>query len=319
MRYKNQEFQYHGDEIRAPYFEGWYYKITDTHLAFACIVGIAKNEQEQHAFIQTIDTLTKTTHYYRFGMDEVVIVENPFTIQIGKNSFSNEQLFLQLSDLQADIKMSDFTPLQTTAYAPSIMGPFAYVKKMQCVHSIISLQHSIKGTLNYGDRKITVSGIGYIEKDRGVSFPKEYIWVQSNSSEIENSCFFLSIAHIPILKTSFTGCICVFMVGQKQYRFASYLGVRIHQIEMTQQKNHKEVNITLVQFSYRIELKIRQFQAYPLLAPESGVMEPKVFESLDGEVDVLLYHRGRLVCDVHFKQAGSELRFESESHSSNLE
>lgn len=293
--------------MNAPYFEGWYYKVTTPQVAFAIIIGIAKNTLDQHAFIQTIDTVTKQTHYYRYELCDVHIEENPFSIRIQDNCFTNNHIQLHVQDMFIDVSMDCFTALHSTLYAPTIMGPFAYYKHMQCVHSIISLQHQVKGTWIYNDKTIEISGVGYIEKDRGVSFPKEYLWLQANT--LNHSCIFLSIAHIPIGKTSFTGCICVFMIDDKQYCFASYYGVRIKEMKIEQCVTHKEVSIVLCQFAYRLQIKLIQNQAYPLLAPDSGVMEPKVFESLDGEVDVQLFHHNKLMYDTHFSQVGSEIRF----------
>ena len=53
---------------------------------------------------------------------------------------------LRLPQLQADLLHSSLTPLHTSPYAPTIMGPFSYVP-MECVHSIISLRHTVSGTI----------------------------------------------------------------------------------------------------------------------------------------------------------------------------
>lgn len=60
-----------------------------------------------------------------------------------------------------------------------IMGPFRFVPFLQCRHSVFSLSHSVTGV-------ITVNGIqmkfdraaGYMEGDRGHSFPQKYLWTQ---------------------------------------------------------------------------------------------------------------------------------------------
>lgn len=302
------ELYYHGDEIKAPYFEGWYYKVTTDTFALALIVGISKNKLEEHVFIQTIDTITKKTTYHRFAMSEVQIEEDPFLIRIQENIFRKSRLQIQLPNLQLDLSMSDFTELKKSMYAPTIMGPFSYYKAMQCVHSILSLQHTVKGMLTCLNQQLPISGVGYMEKDRGVSFPKEYIWAQSNACDIEDCCFFLSIAHIPFLKTSFTGCICVLMIHRKQYHFATYYGVRIQQMKTDQVHDYKKVSLTLVQYPYRLNITIKQVHAYPLIAPADGIMEPKVFESLDSEIEVQLFHHQVEITSLQFIQAGCEIR-----------
>lgn len=309
MKEENSEFVYHGTAIDAPYFEGWYFKVSTDTLAFAIIAGIAKHEQEEHAFIQTIDTKTRQTKYVRYTMEEVEIQSQPFFIRIANNYFSQHHVILDVEEMKANITMYACTELKTSSYAPTIMGPFSYWKHMQCVHSIISLHHFVRGTLQIDGDEIPIAGIGYMEKDRGVSFPKEYIWTQSNKCALNNSCFFLSIAHIPLGgMISFTGCICVLMIKQKQYRFTTYHGTRIRDLSIRPLKEGKEVTLYLHQFSYLLHIKITQYQAYPLLAPQDGIMEPKVFESLESKVEVILYHRGNKIQELHFEQAGTEIR-----------
>ena len=111
---------------------------------------------------------------------------------------------LRLSQLQADLLHSSLTPLHTSPYAPTIMGPFSYVS-MECVHSIISLRHTVSGTIRLNNRCFQIHGSGYMEKDRGTSFPSAYAWFQSNNCEDTASCFFFSLAHIPFLTGSFQG------------------------------------------------------------------------------------------------------------------
>ncbi|QII81181.1 hypothetical protein G7057_00970 [Jeotgalibaca arthritidis] len=44
---------------------------------------------------------------------------------------------------------------------------------------------------------MTSTGKGYIEKDWGRSFPKNYIWIQSNHFNDNQRSLFFSYAHIP--------------------------------------------------------------------------------------------------------------------------
>lgn len=59
------------------------------------------------------------------------------------------------------------------------MGPFQFVPFMQCRHSVFSMKHQVNEqiTINGQIYKFK-NGIGYMEGDRGYSFPKQYIWMQ---------------------------------------------------------------------------------------------------------------------------------------------
>ena len=67
--------------------------------------------------------------------------------------------------------------------SPNSMGFFAYFPFMQCYHEIVSMSHSLNGSLNFSEAIDFSGGEGYIEKDWGTSFPKEYVWIQSNNFE----------------------------------------------------------------------------------------------------------------------------------------
>ena len=52
------------------------------------------------------------------------------------------------------------------------MGPFSYLSFMECYHGILSMKHSLEGTLSWNGQLIDfTNGIGYLEKDWGSSFP----------------------------------------------------------------------------------------------------------------------------------------------------
>jgi len=73
------------------------------------------------------------------------------------------------------------------------------------------------------EQKIDFSdGKGYIERDWGKTFPREYVWIQSNHFENNETSLFFSESSYPFLKTAFQGFICNLVVGKKEYRFATY-------------------------------------------------------------------------------------------------
>lgn len=67
-----------------------------------------------------------------------------------------------------------FTPLRS-----DIMGPFRFLPGMECSHGVISMGHSLEGKLDLNGKRIDFSGgTGYVETDRGRSFPSAYLWTQ---------------------------------------------------------------------------------------------------------------------------------------------
>ena len=70
-------------------------------------------------------------------------------------------------------------------------------------------------------------GLGYVEKDSGTSFfPRSYLWMQCN--DFPSACsIMISIAHIPFCGSSFRGCICAIVYQGREYRLATYRGVKV--------------------------------------------------------------------------------------------
>ena len=59
------------------------------------------------------------------------------------------------------------------------MGPFRLISDMECAHGVISMAHRLEGILNVNGECFDFSdGMGYIETDRGHSFPNAYLWTQ---------------------------------------------------------------------------------------------------------------------------------------------
>ena len=130
--------------------------------------------------------------------------------------------------IAADIQLGKLMPIETSVVTPNVMGFFAYLPFMECYHGLVSMRHNVSGYLSLGGETIDLNGgVGYIEKDWGCSFPKEYIWVQSNHFDVPNLDFMCSIAHIPFMGTAFQGFLCNLYFEDKEYRFATYNGTKL--------------------------------------------------------------------------------------------
>src|SRR5690606_38060034 len=103
----------------------------------------------------------------------------PFNLCIDKNIFRRDVMVLNLKEkdysLQGRIKYSAFLDIHRDRLSPDAMGCFSHLPFMECYHDVISMNHSLKGGLFINDKLIDFhNGKGYIEKDWGTSFPKEY-------------------------------------------------------------------------------------------------------------------------------------------------
>ena len=110
------------------------------------------------------------------------------------------------------------------------MGPFRYVPFMQCRHSVFSMRHPVDGILSINGTPYEFqNAIGYMEGDRGYSFPTKYAWTQCS---FPDGALMLSIAEIPFGGFHFTGIIGIVHLRRKEYRLATYLGAKAVKIEV---------------------------------------------------------------------------------------
>ena len=145
-------------------------------------------------------------------------------------------------------------------------------------------------------------GIVYQEKDWGRSFPKKYIWIQSNCCKEKQGVLFLSIALIPISSLSFTGIIMFLKIDGKEYRFASYYGA----ILTHKKRTSSTYEFTIRQGIYRLEFEIEMGELYHLEAPKLGEMNREVKETLLGETKIKIYKCNKCIETLSFYRCGIE-------------
>ena len=144
------------------------------------------------------------------------------------------------------------------------------------------------------------NGIGYIEGDRGYSFPKQYIWTQCCFA---HGSLMLSVADIPMLGFHFTGIIGVVLLNGKEYRIATYLGARVKRIGAN--------TVTVKQGNYTLTARLLKKNAQPLLAPDNGIMCRTIHESASCKAYYRFSYKQKVLCEFISDNASFEFEFES--------
>jgi tocopherol cyclase len=305
--------RYHGWGKSKNYFEGWYYKIVDPNeeLVLAVIPGISYDAKGvAHAFIQLLDGKNNSATYHEFPESDFRPHSDYFELRLGENFFSKKEIRLAMPELQGNLRIDNPVSWPKMLGAPGIMGWYSFVPFMECYHGVVSLHHHLKGELTF--KKTTYNmdgGIGYIEKDWGVSFPKSWIWLQSNHFEREEpTCIMASVAHIPWLGSFFIGYIVGFYFENKLYRFATYTGAK-----MKASIEGKKVHLAFKDSNNRLEITGIQAPGADLISPISGAMTGKVNESMQGKIEVRFFKNEKLVFEDTARNAGMELAGEVKS------
>lgn len=279
------------------YFEGWYFKqVSGDEKEMICFIpGISLTENDRHCFVQTFfvsknnDQPHVKTDYFRYSLDQFISRDKPFQIQIGPNIFSEDRVSLYLRNEQTKITGSftigEMLPIEKGIYSPTIMGPLAYIPFLECNHGVISMDHLVNGSVKINQHSIDLTGgKGYLEKDWGTSFPKEYIWLQCNHFSDPETFLFFSVADIPFMKTSLEGFICNLVVHDREYRFATYNRSKLSIKEATS----KKLKIILENRKARLTIEAHPTDFGALTAPSVGSMNHTVKEGFSDSVHIHL-------------------------------
>ncbi|MBR9920117.1 MAG: hypothetical protein GYB31_04700 [Bacteroidetes bacterium] len=298
---------YHGWGKNRNYFEGWYFKWVSPNedVVLAIIPGIAMSESgEKHAFIQVFDGKNCKAWYHRFEAEDFKPEPDRFGLRLGENYFSGEKVRLNLSNLSGEIQMKNPHPWPKMLGAPGIMGWYSFVPFMECYHGIVSLHHELQGALKFEGKEIDFTkGVGYGEKDWGRSFPKAWIWMQSNHFDTDAPiCLMASVANIPWLTGAFTGFIVGFLHEGNLHRFATYTGAK-----MTAILEGDGVRVTFAEKRKKLEILAMPAPGTDLISPLSGEMTGKVNESLQATLDITFEIDGEVRFRGMGRNAGLEL------------
>lgn len=304
---------FHGTGKQPPFFEGWYYKVVDKteQRRFAFIPGIFLHEKrdERHAFVQVLDGSSGASTYHRYNPGEFSASGPEFELRVGRSRFSARDMKLDLDQdgrsVQGELRFEGTTPWPVTVFSPGIMGWYAWVPFMECYHGVLSLDHSLNGSLIIDGKKIDFSGgRGYIEKDWGRSFPSAHVWMQSNHFGVAGTSLSASVAIIPWIRTSFPGFIVGLLHDGHLYRFATYTGARISNLSVTD----TEVDWTIVDKTYELLIHANRSSGGLLHAPTTSEMSQRLLESLIATVVVQLRERsGAMIFSGSGRQAGLEI------------
>lgn len=276
------------------YFQGWYFKQQNKEEVISFIPAIHILKSGKRLF--SLQIITPTSSYYlELPIKKFRYNKKGLFIRMGDNYFSKYgcRLNIETNDLKIHGKLW-YHSLKPPAY--DIMGPFRFVPFMECRHSIYSLHHIVNGKITINRKEIIfVNDIGYIEGDRGCSFPSRYIWTQCNW---EDNSIMLSVAEIPLLFGSFTGCIGSLYLDGREYRIATYCGVKLLHI------SNKKVLLRQGDLTIYVELLDSSDQI--LRAPQKGNMKRMIHESVASKVRYRCTYKGRTILDFITNQGSFE-------------
>lgn len=277
----------------ANYFCGWYFKMQSPSHTLALIPAYHSDEDgNRSASLQVIsDSGSWNVPYPREALKKE---RGTLDVHLAENHFSMHEVVLNLSTdtltLHGRVTFSEPTPLKY-----DIMGPFKYVPRMECRHSVYSMRHTVDGCFFInGERYEFNNAIGYIEGDRGYSFPSAYAWSQCS---FEENSLMLSLADIPYGPLSFRGVISAVLWQGREYRLATYLGAKGVRIGN---------KIEIQQGPYLLSARLISKSEHRLRAPVQGRMSRTIGESPAARAHYLFQENGKTLFEFETDRASFE-------------
>lgn len=284
---------FHGINQPGPYFEGWYLKHQSKDGRVLALIPAFHIDPagRRSASLQVISE--EGSWWLEYPDKDFSADPERFRVRVGRCCFCRRGARVEIDreglSLRGTVHYGPFTPL-----GRDIMGPFRLFGGMQCSHGVLSMGHGLRGRLELNGEILDFSdGLGYIETDRGRSFPDRYLWTQCGWKE---GGLMLAIATIPLPIGGFTGCICAILHRGREYRLATYRGAKI--------VKWSPAGAEIRQGKYRLTVELLEEQARPLHAPTEGRMERTIHESLCARVRYSLW-RGRVLLLRHNDRCAS--------------
>ncbi|NLT13613.1 MAG: hypothetical protein GXY05_04650 [Clostridiales bacterium] len=273
-------------------FEGWYFKQQSNGGVIAFIPAVHTGRDGEKS--GSLQIVTRDKAWCVVLPDAPVYTLKPaLSVSTGGCTFSSEGIKLDIR--QPDISVTGQLCFGLpTLPKGDIMGLFKYVPFMECRHSVFSMTHTLSGSLTVNDSCMDFAdGMGYIEGDRGRSFPKRYIWTQcswedeSRTDMLQHGTggmksglcsVMLSVADVRPLGIPFIGIIGFVYYCGTEHRIATYCGAKIDKLSsgrVTVRQGDMKLTAQLLDWNAK-----PAFKAQKLQAPVSGRMERLIKENL---------------------------------------
>jgi hypothetical protein len=255
---------------------------------------------------------------------EIAADRKALLIKAGDSTFSKDGADVNVRSRDVTI-IGRLTFGKLTPPHSDIMGPYRFVPFMECRHSVFSLTHPISGSLTVNGRTLDLTGgVGYIEGDRGRSFPKRYIWTQCSWEDksrprLEPCSLMLSVAEVKPFGAPFIGIIGFVYFQGMEHRIATYRGAKLISAEngaVSVRQGDYILTAQLLDYGASSEGEARgqenaqQTQvAHALRAPVSGEMVRLIKERLTCRARLTFTMKDTTLFDIVTDQASFEYEF----------
>lgn len=304
MSYKNtSQLRFRKTSSKKPYFEGFYFKlITEDQLMLILIAGISISKSSEYAFIQVISNKHKKNKIFKFPIEVVSNRKGNDGFLIANNQFNSKNIQVNLEDLMIDITLKRKVEWKRSLVNPNIMGFLSFIPMVQCKHDILIIDSEIEGVLKTKNNVFRFKkGKGYIEKNWGRSFPKNYLWIHANQFSDKNTSLQFAIAKPKWFLFSPT-----VYIGYLMFDKISHIGT--HRLSLTSvHQSNNSILIKIIKPRKIIQITLKLKLPVQLLSPEEGEIKSLITEYLNSEVHLTIEKRKLFKSNTFFHKDLSSL------------
>jgi len=306
---------FQGNLSKKHYFEGWYLKHVSKNRSrvLSFIPGVSLTPEDRHCFIQIIDGISGKTWYVRYPLETFGWSTDEFSVQVGGSVFSVNGCSVNIDEKDLNISGSlDYSETESyprTAGHPGIMGWFSFIPGLECRHDVLSMNHTIQGTLQMnGELLDFTSGSGYIEKDWGRNFPSTYIWIQCNDFDEPGVSFMLAVARVPLIPGGGAGILGFLGFLQVRGKVRTFGTWNRWKLVRCRFPGDGRGTVELSDGHDSIVCRVESSHAGVLKAPEKGAMSLAVKESVNAFVFIEVETAEGETCSLKGQPGGFEQR-----------
>jgi len=305
---------------QSPFFEGWYFKVSDPHTqkSFLFIYAVFNPDGQSSgstAFMMAGNNSPGIADliYQEFGTETFSASYDAFDIAVSPAN----RAFGDTRSLHAEGSVSDINntcswdfDLEVTETWPGTMGWMENLENLQTYWHVGAMKAKTTGWIQWNDEHYEFENIiGYQEKNWGDEFPETWYWMQANNFDNpEACCISIGGASMPIGPLLFKACgigfryqgqLYTFSFPQQPARITPHVAPGAWHIE-GRKRNHKIV----------IDGSCGEEQLMNLMNPTVNGIKPWTWESVNGSIRVRLYKkslwRWKLLVDTTSDLAGVE-------------
>ena len=294
----------------------WYYKIVEPGERFVRLVipGVRTDADpsKQYCFIRLLDGRTGRESFHRYPYEQFWSSRDRFDIVCGHSRFSLDSLHLDIEEtglrITGDLQFTRTPAWPVRPWAPGAMGPFAFLPFLGGYHAVINMDPRMRGALSWDGEDIAYTGgRAYMEHDWGGSFPRAWVWTQSNHFDEDHVCLTACISDLVAGGRVVRGFIVGLLRAGVLYRWTTWNASRLVRFE----KDGRHAEFTVVNDTHVLEvwsgstIGMRQ-----VFAPRTGDAGEMMIEELHAIVQVRLLER---------RTGGDILLFEGRGRNGGLE